>query len=48
MHYKSTAFSKNGQPTIVGKDSTNTPLLGSATIMTNLDIEKVKAYYNCA
>jgi len=47
MHYKSTAFSKNGQPTIVPKSGVSPSELGKSPVMTNLDIQKVKAYYNC-
>jgi hypothetical protein len=48
MHYKSNAFSKNGQPTITAKGGVSQATMGSATTMTDLDIQKVKAYYGCA
>lgn len=49
MHYRWNAFSKNGLPTIVPKQSTiDRNVLGSSKVMTNLDIQKVKAYYGCA
>jgi len=48
MHYSSTAFSTNGQPTITSKTGVPASTLGSSKVMTNLDIQKVKAYYNCA
>lgn len=47
MHYKWNAFSKNGQATITSKKGVSQSLMGSALVMTDLDIEKVKAYYNC-
>lgn len=47
MHYKSTAFSKNGQATITPKANINPSTMGSSTVMTALDIEKVKAHYGC-
>lgn len=48
MHYRWNAFSKNGQPTITSKQGHANTVLGSAKDMTQLDIEKVKAYYGCA
>ncbi|CAF2377320.1 unnamed protein product [Rotaria sp. Silwood2] len=47
MHYKWNAFSKNGQPTIIPKVNVSQTVMGSSVQMTNLDIEKVKAYYGC-
>jgi len=41
-------FQKNGLPTIAPKGGVNQNTLGSATEMTNLDIQKVKAHYGCA
>ncbi len=48
MHYSSTAFSTNGQPTITSKTGVAASTLGSSRVMTNLDIQKVKRYYGCA
>ena len=48
MHYEWNAWSKNGQPTILPRQAgIDRNTLGSATQMTNLDIQKVKAYYGC-
>ena len=48
MHYRWNAFSKNGQPTVLPKQSgVDRNLLGSSQQMTSLDIQKVKAYYGC-
>ncbi|CAF3391332.1 unnamed protein product [Rotaria sp. Silwood1] len=47
MHYKWNAFSKNGLATITPKGNVSQSVMGSSVQMTNLDIEKVKAYYGC-
>jgi hypothetical protein len=48
MHYRWDAFSKNGQPTILPRQAgVDRNTLGNAQQMTNLDIQKVKAYYGC-
>lgn len=46
MHYTTTAFSKNGQPTIVPKIKTNEPI-GQREGFSRSDIEKVKRMYKC-
>ncbi|CAF3586687.1 unnamed protein product [Adineta steineri] len=48
MHYKSTAFSKNGQATITAKNGVSAATLGSSKEMTTLDVQKLRAYYGCA
>lgn len=49
MHYRWNAFSKNGQPTILPRQAgVDRNTLGNAQQMTNLDIQKVKAYYGCS
>lgn len=48
MHYKWNAFSKNGQATITSKTGLASSLLGSSKVMTDYDIQIVKAYYGCA
>jgi hypothetical protein len=48
MHYRWNAFSKNGLPTITPKANVTQETLGSSRQMTDLDIQKVKAYYTCA
>ena len=45
MHYNSDAFSKNGSPTIMARDSNITTSMGAD--LSNLDIEKVNILYNC-
>ena len=44
MHYKSTAFSKNGQDTIVPKNGMPTSELGQRTKPSDIDIMKVARY----
>ncbi|ODN00311.1 Zinc metalloproteinase nas-7 [Orchesella cincta] len=44
MHYGSTAFSKNGQPTIIAR---NGGAVGSTGDLRNSDIMKLKRMYNC-
>ncbi|CAF2237119.1 unnamed protein product [Rotaria magnacalcarata] len=48
MHHKWNAFSKNGLPTISPKANVSQSTMGSASVMTDSDIEKVKSYYLCA
>lgn len=47
MHYSRTAFSKNGLPTISAKDSNLDKSIASSTLLTPLDVKKIKLYYNC-
>jgi len=52
MHYGSTAFSKNGLPTIVAKDPSVGTLYSSYAksyeeILTSADVQGVKTRYNC-
>jgi len=47
MHYKSTAFSKNGQDTIVPKNGMPPSELGQRTKPTKIDIMKIRLRYNC-
>lgn len=46
MHYDSTAFSANGQPTIVRR-GTNATIV-TAQNMSAIDIEEVRIFYNCS
>jgi len=47
MHYKSTAFSKNGEDTIVPKNGMSASELGQREKPTDIDILKVRLRYNC-
>ncbi|CAH1118579.1 unnamed protein product [Phaedon cochleariae] len=47
MHYSSTAFSTNGQPTIVSKDPKYSEKMGQRDGFSKGDITKINAMYNC-
>ena len=48
MHYRWDAFSRNGQPTILPRQAgVDRNTLGNSQQMSNLDVQKVKAYYGC-
>jgi len=47
MHYKSTAFSKNGEDTIVPKNHLDPMELGQREKPTEVDLMKVRLRYNC-
>jgi len=47
MHYKSTAFSKNGKDTIVPKNGMPPSQLGQREKPSDIDIMKVRLRYNC-
>lgn len=45
MHYGTTAFSMNGQPTMVPRQSGVT--IGEAKQLSPMDIAEVRHYYSC-
>ena len=45
MHYETTAFSMNGKPTMVPRQSGVT--IGKATVLSATDIAEVRNYYSC-
>jgi len=51
MHYSATAFSKNGEPTIVAVDnssnSASTALMGQRSDFTEIDLRKLRKLYGC-
>ncbi len=47
MHYESTAFSKNGQATIVARVNGFDLSNASYKTISQTDIEQLKIYYNC-
>ncbi|XP_058982980.1 zinc metalloproteinase nas-8-like [Musca domestica] len=47
MHYSSTAFSHNGQPTIVAKQPEYNNIMGQRYGLSSLDIVKINRMYNC-
>ncbi|XP_073820037.1 zinc metalloproteinase nas-4-like [Musca autumnalis] len=47
MHYSSTAFSHNGQPTIVAKQPEFNYIMGQRYALSSLDILKINRMYNC-
>ncbi|KAF7287628.1 hypothetical protein GWI33_005980 [Rhynchophorus ferrugineus] len=47
MHYSGTAFSVNGKPTIIPKDSTKTEKMGQREGFSRGDITKLNKMYNC-
>ncbi|KAJ8982217.1 hypothetical protein NQ317_013519 [Molorchus minor] len=47
MHYSNTAFSINGQPTIIPKDSSKVKKIGQRDGFSRGDITKINAMYNC-
>ncbi|XP_075147837.1 hatching enzyme 1.2-like [Haematobia irritans] len=47
MHYSAKAFSQNGEPTIVAKQSDGNTVMGQRMGFSNLDIEKINRMYNC-
>ena len=46
MHYSSTAFSTNGQPTIISKDPTQIQL-GQEVGLSPLDVKQANLLYKC-
>ena len=46
MHYHDTAFSKNGQKTILLKKNTNVQI-GQRVAMSKLDVEQMNTLYKC-
>ncbi|XP_071520526.1 protein SpAN-like [Panulirus ornatus] len=48
MHYGSTAFSKNGRPTIVTKDPAKQIYLGHRSSLTFRDVHILNQMYNCS
>jgi astacin len=47
MHYTSTAFSKNGQPTIEPYDKTYIPKMGQRVRLSTGDIARINSMYQC-
>uniref|UniRef100_A0A914BVX0 Metalloendopeptidase n=1 Tax=Acrobeloides nanus TaxID=290746 RepID=A0A914BVX0_9BILA len=47
MHYDSTAFSRNGQNTIETTVNGFTTVIGSATDLSELDVQKINKLYKC-
>lgn len=47
MHYPATAFSINGQPTIVPIQSIGELVMGQRTHLSQKDIDRVRGMYNC-
>ncbi len=45
MHYKTTAFSMNGQPTMVPRQAGVT--IGGAKRLSPIDIAEVRHFYDC-
>lgn len=45
MHYSKTAFSKNGQPTIITKNQN--VWIGQRNTLSVIDIEEIRKYYHC-
>lgn len=45
MHYDKTAFSSNGQPTIIPKISTAT--IGQREKLSPIDIKEIQLFYKC-
>jgi hypothetical protein len=45
MHYQSTAFSVNGQPTILPKVSG--VVTGNKNVLSSIDIGEIRKYYGC-
>jgi hypothetical protein len=45
MHYSKTAFSVNGQPTIITKDPN--VWIGQRNGLSAIDIQEIRRYYNC-
>ena len=46
MHYQSTAFSINGQPTILPINPISTPT-GNKNVLSEIDVGEIRKYYNC-
>lgn len=46
-HYGQYAYSITGLPTIITKDPTKTDVIGQRTHLSEIDLMKVKVYYNC-
>ena len=46
MHYQSTAFSSNGQPTILPTVS-GVPATGNRQVLSSIDVGEIRKYYNC-
>lgn len=47
LHYSSTAFSKNGQPTISAKQAMGSSQMGQREAFTKNDLNKINLMYNC-
>lgn len=45
MHYGRTAFSSNGQPTMIPKDPKAT--IGDRTTLSPIDIQEIQKFYGC-
>ena len=46
MHYQSTAFSINGQPTILPTVD-GVPATGNRQVLSSIDVAEIRKYYNC-
>lgn len=45
MHYGRLAFSSNGQPTMIPKDSKAT--IGDRSTLSSIDIQEIRKFYQC-